>query len=435
MTKKTWPDLARPTPEWFARAKFGIFIHWGPYSVPAWGEPIGPLGEIDEATWFAHNPYSEWYLNTIRIPGSPAQQHHREVYGDAPYDDFLDQWRAEKFDPEDWARLFARAGAEYVVPTTKHHDGVTLWDAPGTGTRNTVQRGPERDLIGAIAQAVRSNGMRFGVYYSGGLDWSISDFPPHTTDEEVTSLRPNDAAYHFYAAAHVRDLIERYQPDVLWNDIEWPDGGKHTAPGGLHELFAAYYAANPDGVVNDRWGHTHHDFATTEYSAFSDNEKEPVWENNRGLGFSFAYNRNESTDEILSTMQLAKHWVGVVGKGGRLLINVGPTAEGIIPDLQRQTLEGFGDWKAPLAETAASVVERTPQLDAGEGWRGDWLTPAERIVFVDEPREVRVTGDGLDLTQVRVLSGDVCTEFVDDELVVRVNATNGGPAAVAIARR
>jgi alpha-L-fucosidase len=175
--RRIWADLVRPLPGWLGAAKLGIFIHWGPYSVPAWAEPTGALGAVPEVEWFRHNPYAEWYANTIRIPGTPAAQHHHDVFADAPYDDFLDQWTASDFDPAAWARLFVEAGASYVIPTTKHHDGVALWDAPGTGTRNTVHRGPRRDLVGEIAEAVRQAGLRFGVYYSGGLDWGVTDFP------------------------------------------------------------------------------------------------------------------------------------------------------------------------------------------------------------------------------------------------------------------
>jgi len=206
-TPELWATLERPLPTWYANAKFGIFIHWGPYSVPAWAEPSGALGVVPEDIWFTHNAYAEWYYNTIRIPGSPAQQHQAEVYGGAPYDDFLDAWTARDFDPTSWARLFASAGAEYVIPTSKHHDGVTLWEAPGTGARNTVHRGPKRDLIADIADAVRAEGLRFGVYYSGGLDWSVTNFPPHTTSAEVRDLRPKDAAYNLYAFHHVQDLV------------------------------------------------------------------------------------------------------------------------------------------------------------------------------------------------------------------------------------
>src|SRR5829696_196733 len=213
-TSELWASLKRPLPQWFAQARFGIFIHWGPYSVPAWAEPTGALGAVPEDQWFLHNAYAEWYFNTTRIPGSPAAQHHQQVYGCAPYDDFLDAWTASDFDPTEWAQLFSRAGAEYVIPTTKHHDGVALWEAPGTGARNTVHRGPRRDLVAAIADAVRDQGLRFGVYYSGGLDWSITNLPPHTTSAEVRSLRPVDAAYNTYAYLHVTDLVRRYAPDV-----------------------------------------------------------------------------------------------------------------------------------------------------------------------------------------------------------------------------
>ena len=203
-----WDTLPQRLPDWFRDAPLGIFIHWGPYSVPAWAEPTAELGEVpDDAGWFAHNPYAEWYFNTIRIEGSPAAAHHRDVHGDAPYDDFLDRWDTSAFDPAAWADLFRRAGADYVVPTTKHHDGVTLWDAPGTGDRNTVRRGPQRDLVGEIASAVTDAGLRFGVYYSGGLDWHVRPTEPLVSGEDVHDLkRPRDDEYGKYCSAHVREI-------------------------------------------------------------------------------------------------------------------------------------------------------------------------------------------------------------------------------------
>ena len=205
-----WDELRRPMPEWFSDAKLGIMIHWGAYSVPAWAEPTGELGTVDGNTWFRHNPYAEWYWNTIRFKDSPAREHHRQVYGDAAYDDFLDDWTADEFDPTSWAALFARAGARYVIPVAKHHDGITLWNAPGTGTRNTVARGPRRDLLHEIQTATRRAGMHFGVYYSGGLDWHVTDLPAHDMlpDHDIfTSVRdprhrPVDAAYAAYAYVH-----------------------------------------------------------------------------------------------------------------------------------------------------------------------------------------------------------------------------------------
>jgi alpha-L-fucosidase len=342
-----WDRLRRDAlPDWFRDAKLGIFIHWGAYSVPAWAEPTGELGAVDEATWFRHNPYAEWYWNTIRFADSPARRHHEQTYGDAPYDDFLDTWTADSFDPAEWAQLFARTGARYVVPTTKHHDGIALWDAPGTATRNTVHRGPRRDLVGELERATRAEGLRFGVYYSGGLDWSVSELPPLDSHDAVSARRPNDAAYATYAYLHVRDLIDRYRPDVLWNDIEWPDFGKHDGPLGLFELFQNYYKSVPDGVVNDRWGDTHWDYRTSEYQHGLDNESAEAWENCRGIGLSFGYNSVEDESHLLDGPGLVRHLADVVSRGGNFLLNVGPTAQGTIHPLQRRSLEQLGDWMA-----------------------------------------------------------------------------------------
>jgi alpha-L-fucosidase len=356
-----WDRFARPVPAWFPAAKLGIFVHWGAYSVPAWAEPTGEFGTVDGATWFRHNPYAEWYANTIRLEGSPAREHHREVFGAAPYDAFLDDWHAEAFDPDDLVRLFARAGAKYVVPTSKHHDGIALWDAPGTGTRNTVHRGPRRDLVQAFAEATRAAGLRFGVYYSGGLDWHVTDRPPHDTFESVLRDRPRDPAYAAYAYLHVRDLVEKFAPDVLWNDIEWPDAGKHEHALGLAELFARYYDRVPDGVVNDRWGDTHWDFRTSEYQASSEHEAGGSWENNRGIGLSFGYNQVEDAGVSLDGRGIVRHLLDKVSHGGNLLLDVGPDAAGRLPDLQRRALSELADWMAGHA----GAVHGTEPLDAG----------------------------------------------------------------------
>ena len=245
-----WSALSRPTPHWFEDAPLGIFVHWGPYSVPAWAEDHGELGvEEDWEAWFTHNSYAEWYFNTIRIPGSPAAQRHKDLYGSAPYDAFLDAWDPDAWDPAEWMRLFRRAGAGYAVLTTKHHDGVTLWDAPETGTRNTVRRGPRTDLVAGFADAARDEGLRVGLYYSGGLDWHYRPHRPILSEDDCKDLcRPKDAEYARYCFVHVRDLIDRYQPDVIWNDIDWPDEGKNFGPHGLGTLFEYFYAARPTGV-------------------------------------------------------------------------------------------------------------------------------------------------------------------------------------------
>ncbi|WP_235997122.1 alpha-L-fucosidase [Aestuariimicrobium ganziense] len=358
---------SRQLPEWFRRSKLGIFIHWGAYSVPAWAEPIGPLGAFDPEHWFRHNPYAEWYANTIRIEGSPAQEHHRRVWGGAPYDELLDAWDPVDFDPDDWCALFAAAGASHVVPTTKHHDGIPLWDAPGTDTRNTVQRGPRRDLVGDITRATRAAGMRVGLYYSGGLDWHVADMGPLETDEQVhDSRRPKDAAYHEYAMAHVRDLMDRYDPDVLWNDINWPDAGKNFEPNGLGRLFTDFYAAHPDGLVNDRWGDTHRDYFTTEYEQGRDLENRGTFEHCRGIGYSFGYNTEEDESVSMSGPEVARLLVDVVSRGGRLLLNVGPTGSGSIPDIQRRTLTDLAAWQDEFGNVLADAGRSRLEV-SGEG--------------------------------------------------------------------
>ncbi|WP_179282584.1 alpha-L-fucosidase [Streptosporangium subroseum] len=335
----------RETPRWFSDAKLGIFVHWGPFSVPAWAEPIGASGTMDLAHFFKHNPYAEWYHNTIRVPGSPAAERHRDVHGGAPYDDFLDQWTAKNFDADEFMALVAATGAGYFVPTAKHHDGVTLWDAPGTGKRNTVHRGPRRDLIGEFSAAARAVGIRFGVYYSGGLDWHFGDSPP-IVDESSFGARPIDRAYADYAFDHVSDLIARYRPDVLWGDIEWPDAGKPEGPKSLVRLFEAFYAATPDGVVNDRWGETHWDFRTSEYQHGRGIEGASMWENTRGTGYSFGYNQLEDEGHSLSGPEAIRHFVDVVSRGGNLLLNVGLMEDGTVPALQRRTLTELAMWNA-----------------------------------------------------------------------------------------
>ena len=436
-----WRELSRDVPAWYRDAKLGIFVHWGAYSVPAWAEPTGELGVVDEATWFRHNPYAEWYLNTIRFQDSPARAYHRQTYGDAPYDQFLDSWRAEAFDVAAWTGLFARAGARYVVPTTKHHDGIALWDAPGTAHRNTVHRGPGRDLVAELAGATRQAGMRFGVYYSGGLDWHVTDLPPLDSHAAVHRRRPVDAAYAAYAYLHVRDLIDRYQPDVLWNDIEWPDAGKHDRPLGLFRLFQHYYATVPQGVINDRWGDTHWDFRTSEYQFGLQNETSSAWENCRGIGLSFGYNRAEDASHLLDGPGLVRHLADVVSRGGNLLLNVGPTASGEIPDLQRRSLEQLADW---MRVNSAAIHDTRPlSADIAEPSDAPWTRwtragdLAYAIVDATGPLRLTVRPDTLDTgSACRTDGTPVPAKETGGQLLVDVPQPSvAGPAVLSFALR
>jgi alpha-L-fucosidase len=403
----------REVPEWFLDAKLGFMVSWGAFSVPAWGEPIGELGTIDDwKHWFKHNPYAEWYYNTIRIEGSPAREFHKKNFNDCEYDDLLDLWKAENFKPDEWAKLFAYAGAQYIVPLSKHHDGITLWDAPGTGTRNTVHRGPKRDIMNDIAVAVRKAGLRFAVYYSGGLDWEVTKTMPPITDnlgEDGNGLtRPNDAAYGMYAYEHVIDLIDRYKPDVLWNDIEWPNFAKREGEYSLAALFDHYYKVVPHGVVNDRWGkETHFDYETSEYQYFSENEGAAAWENCRGIGLSFGYNQVESEIHSLNTESALRHFLDIVSRGGNFLLNVGPTASGEIPEIQKKVLMGLGDWMAINSEGVYGTRAVADIAPSDTPWVR-WAKKGDRIfAYVDAVGavEIEVPEKVSNLSTTRILGG------------------------------
>ena len=167
----------RRCPAWYARPQLGVFIHWGMFAVPAFaprGASITDLSRTDYDRLFAKAPYAEWYWNAMRLKGSETAAHHRAKYGDQPYRAFrlTFEQAAEAFDANAWADLFHTAGAGYVVFVTKHHDGFCLWP---TAVENPHQPGwhSKRDFVGELAEAVRARGMKFGLYYSGGLDWTF----------------------------------------------------------------------------------------------------------------------------------------------------------------------------------------------------------------------------------------------------------------------
>jgi alpha-L-fucosidase len=175
-----------PLPDWFDKAKLGIFIHWGLFSVPGWAPVTGELAEVAATqgweAWFAQNPYAEWYLNSLRTEGSPTQQYHLQTYGpNFSYDDFVPLFNEaiQKWNPNEWAELFQKVGARYVVLVTKHHDGFLLWPSARTSPYKKFYHA-SRDLVGELATAVRQRGMRMGFYYSGGLDWSFNPTPIRT---------------------------------------------------------------------------------------------------------------------------------------------------------------------------------------------------------------------------------------------------------------
>ncbi len=401
-------------PSWFEDAKLGIFIHWGPYSVPGWAPRSGyfraVIAQKGDAYWFTHNPYAEWYCQTMQIPGSPTQRYHAATYGpDIPYTIFGPQFNtaAQKWKPLEWATLFRRAGARYVVMVTKHHDGFLMWPSTIPNPHRPDWQAT-RDYVGELADAVRAQGMRMGLYYSGGLDFTFKNVVIRDFADMLTAI-PTEPAYAAYADAHWRELIARYAPSVLWNDIGYP------ASADLPALFTHYYNAVPEGVVNDRFtqirfpasgnlpgwlrclirwlvrqavlhpqgplarlqtGQGHCDFRTPEYATYPRMTAQK-WETTRGMGMSFGYNRNEQPADLLSAKALIHLLADVVSKNGNLLLNVGPMADGTLPPVQEARLAELGawlkdngeaifgtrPWKRPAGQTSDGLPVRFTQRD------------------------------------------------------------------------
>lgn len=353
-----YPDVS--VPQWYRDAKLGVFLHWGIFSVPAWAVTDDTHIPIEDA--YAHHRYAEWYANTVRITGSPTRQHHVARYGEGTsYEDLADHWQLPHFSAADLVQAVLRSGARYVVPVAKHHDGFCLWDTATTGF-NSARRGPRRDLIAELAGATRAAGARFGVYFSGALDWHVSDFPPIQSDRELFLLRRNDEQFARYAAAQLSELIDRFSPAVLWNDIEWPDAGKGDDDFGVAALWRRYLDAVPDGVVNDRWGVPAHGHLTREYTDVS-GVQPVVWESTRGLGMSFGYNSAEDQSHSLGAAELIRYFVDVVANNGNLLINVGPRCDGSVPELQQQALDALGGW---LTVNGEAIFESRPWLRSSD---------------------------------------------------------------------
>jgi len=342
----------RELPAWYQDAKLGIFIHWGIYSVPAFAK-----GNItfEEATktfafdkWFSNNPYSAWYLNSMKITGSPTYEYHLATYGkDFPYENFAIDFNKsiENWDPNSWAILFKEAGAKYVVLTTKHHDGFLLWHSK---TPNPFIAGyhASRNIVAELTDAVRNQSMAMGLYYSSGLDWTFKTEPITDIMSFFTNI-PQQQEYIKYIDTHWRELIQLFKPEILWADIGSPNDFD------AESMIKYYYDIVPKGVVNDRHKNmltaqgivsaVHYDFLTPEYTVFP-NINQKKWESTRGIGLDFSYNKFEDEKDYLSVNELVDMLVDIVSKNGNLLLGVAPRPDGSIPEAQIQRILGLGAW-------------------------------------------------------------------------------------------
>jgi alpha-L-fucosidase len=403
----------RPLPQWYDDAKLGIFIHWGPSAVPGWAPMPGQIWE--QANHFEANPYAEWYWNSMQIEGGPSWRYHREVWGaDFAYPAFapLFNQSIRAWKPEQWADVIARTGARYVVLVTKHHDGFLLWPSEHRNPK-APDYVASRDIVGELSDAVRARGLRMGLYYSGGIDWLWHPIVIRNMRDMARAI-PQDPAYLAYASAHWRELIDRYRPCSMWNDIAFPGDPEH-----LERLFEHYYAAVPDGIVNDRFRWelgpdglrpaAPHDTTTPEYQAVPE-IRGKKWEAVRGIGHSFGYNRDEGEEQYLSARDLVQLFVDIVSKNGNLLLDFGPRADGSIPEPQLARLEALGDWlrvngeaiwatrpwtRAEGQTRAGGAVRYTRGRDALYALLLDPAAGAE--VRIDEPQLAGSDGTGITL--------------------------------------
>jgi len=411
----TWESLAaRETPTWWEEAKFGIFIHWGLYSVPAWA----PVGE-----------YAEWYQHSKEsIAGKKperqrlTQEFHEKVYGEKTYQDFREDFHCKLFEPDHWAQVFKQSGAKYVVLTSKHHDGYCLFPSKEASVSfgtpwNSVDSGPKRDLTKELTDSVRKAGLKMGLYYSI-WDW----FNPYWTEQMQLDLQKGASAdpdgknlseeakaesakqkksmeglnkyVHEVMYPQFKQIVNDYEPSIIFSDGDWWMGYQkwQTLPM-LSWLFNN--APNKEEVIiNDRWGRVrkkHGDYYTTEYGSGFD-DPNILWEENRGIGHSFGYNINEKLGDYNNREEIIFLLCDIVARGGNFLLDVGPTADGRIPVIMEQRLKEVGDWMAINGEAIYGTKPWKTHSQWSEGNRpsrkkGSYKTGYSVIQVTLKPKE------------------------------------------------
>ncbi|XP_047115918.1 alpha-L-fucosidase-like [Schistocerca piceifrons] len=351
----TWDSLdSRPLPQWYDDAKLGIFIHWGVYAVPSFG--------------------SEWFWSNWK--GSNNQEYidfmEKNYKPGFTYQDFASDFTAEFYDPEEWAELFQSSGAKYIVLTSKHHEGYTMWPSKYSFSWNSVDVGPQRDLLGDLAAALREKtDLRFGVYHSL-YEWFnpiyISDKANNYTTQEFVNTKTMPELY---------ELVNTYQPEIVWSDGEWEASDEYWTS---KEFIAWLFNESPvreTVVTNDRWGTgtlcTHGSFYTCT-DRYNPGVLQPhKWENCLTIDkVSWGYRRNAKLEDYMTTHELIEQLVSTVSCNGNMLMNVGPTKDGLIMPIYAERLRDMGTWLQINGEAIYASQPWTAQEDPTT--TGVWYT-------------------------------------------------------------
>lgn len=361
-----WKSLdTRPVPAWFGATKFGISVHWGLYSVPSFGLP-----------------FSEEFWGNWQTKKQPAIVHFMNRYYKPgfTYKDFAPLFTAELFDPDQWADIFSRSGARFVILTAKHLDGFALWPSNFSLNWNSMDVGPHRDLVGDLSAAVRrKGGMRFGVEHS-----KMDRFHPFYIADKESGWATTDFP-RMKSTPELKELVERYHPDIIWSQ------GDHEAPStywNSTSFLAWLYNDSPvrsDVVVNDRWGKDvhgkHGDFVGCEPRC--DEEMVRRFKSLNPISidkYSWGYRREAQISDYRTVAEIIEELVITISRNGNLLLGVSATKDGVIPQLFQERLAQVGTWLKVNGEAVYGSTPWKHQKDAANP--NIWYTAKGNTVYV-----------------------------------------------------
>jgi len=421
----SWGSLrTHVTPKWFRDAKFGIYTHWGVYSVPA----CGPNG-----TWYPYNMYRE---------GTKQYECHVNAYGHPStfgYKDFIPMLTGEEFDPDEWAELFKRAGAQFAGPVGEHHDGFSMWDSQ-LNEWNAARMGPKRDVVGELERAFRKQGMRFMVALHHAENWWF--FPhwrkefdtsdpryaglygrPHDLDwaEDMPAIKTREGNWRLQEKpskefldvwlAKTREVIDKYEPDMLWFDF----GLEYVQEHYKREFLAYYYNKaeewGKEVVVTYKWHHLVPGSAIVDLElgrfdqlTYQDWITDTTVDDGHGWGYLH--------DTGYKTASALVHYLADnVSKNGYMLLNVGPKPNGEIPEQARELLLAIGRW---LQVNGEAIYSTTPWMVYGEG-----PTQMAKAGAFSENQEVQYTAEDIRFTVTDDALYAVCLGWPGAEVTIK----------------